>query len=360
MITCLDLIKTTKFRKAVEQRLKTVDLNYSFTSSFPKLYRYRTFGEYAVSDIRKQEITLTSIGTFNDIFDGALVSRYSDEYIKSRIDKETELITKISSYSEDERNHLIKTLADSKREYLKSKQIQKFDFLNYLGTFVGCFSENQNSPLMWAYYADMNKGLCIEYDFNSASDGVKNMLFPVLYSDEPLFTDDLFEDEAVKIIDNPLDIAVLSTALNKSFDWKYEEEFRLVLVLPQTPNKRMHYVPIMPQVNPSSVTFGLHFMKNFYYDDIKGKVDREKALANIKQMDLLLDFMNNNCIEAKIQKPQIFRNKTENVCLSIDELQNFINQHLAYERTPQNMKQYSVAQYDLLKLLSDKRKRQKI
>ena len=265
MISYLDLIKTAKFRNDVENRLKTLDLKYSFLPHFPKLYRYRTFGEYAVSDIRKQEINLTSIGNFNDIFDGAIVSRYSDEYIQSQVDNETALITKIPTYSDEERKHLIKTLADSKREYLKSKQIQKFDFLNYLGTFVGCFSKKENSTLMWAHYADMNKGICIEYDFNNASDDIKNMLFPVMYSDEPIFTDDLFEDEVTKTIDNPLDVAVLATALNKSIDWKYEDEFRLVLVFPQAPNKRMQYVPIMPKINPSSVTFGFHFMKNFYY-----------------------------------------------------------------------------------------------
>ena len=73
MITFLELIQNDEFRGFVSRQIESRSHNrYLLPSVLPPLYRYRSFSTYAVDDIVNSKITLTSIGDFNDIFDGAI------------------------------------------------------------------------------------------------------------------------------------------------------------------------------------------------------------------------------------------------------------------------------------------------
>ena len=68
-----DLLQNDGFRSFVQKRIASHPGNegYAFPSPFPPLYRYRSLSEYAINDIVQDQFTLTSIGEFNDLFDGA-------------------------------------------------------------------------------------------------------------------------------------------------------------------------------------------------------------------------------------------------------------------------------------------------
>ena len=72
---------------------------------------------------------------------------------------------------------------------------------------VSCFAESNKSILMWAYYAGGYKGICIEYNFEDEKD--KEMLFPVIYSNNRLFKSK-------------------NWFRRKAYCWKSENEWRMV------------------------------------------------------------------------------------------------------------------------------------
>lgn len=65
------------------------DPTYSFPVNFPLLYRYTRVSSYSVDDIVNGRITATSIGEFNDLFDGA-IHRYGNEESRLAAAKEME------------------------------------------------------------------------------------------------------------------------------------------------------------------------------------------------------------------------------------------------------------------------------
>lgn len=351
MILFRDLIDTDEFRKNAVARMKTVDKKYNFPTKFPTLYRYRSFGGYVVDDVINQNITLSSIGNFNDVYDGVITSKYNERFIKKYIKNQLKGI-KDREYR--------KAIEETERNYLMRQQRYNFDFINSLGTYIGCFSEIDNSILMWAHYADMNKGLCIEYDFNKTTTFVKNLLLPIAYSKKPVYTDDLLDGKTK--INAPVDVGVLCSLLNKSMDWKYEKEYRLLWVFNINPNGHPQYFPIRPNINPCSISFGFHFMKNFYYNQYKslnnkGHIDKkcvESLKQNIEDMFNLLEFMKKNGITAKIQTPSFSERQVKNVIVPVDDIMKFMRSHLGYDKEPKKMEYYNLALYDLLDLLKQK------
>lgn len=89
--------------------------------------------------------------------------------------------------------------------------------------YILAFSiRNDNNPL-WNHYADKHKGICIEYDIkNSGIDFIKNNCFPIYYDDSD------FSDEITSLNDIKTKF-LLKPLLKKDSDWKYEQEWRIVL-----------------------------------------------------------------------------------------------------------------------------------
>lgn len=83
---------------------------------------------------------------------------------------------------------------------------------------ISCFSERNDSPLMWAHYASSHTGFCVEYDFAGSS--ISSLIYPVLYEDE------IFECSCV--FDEKTKEQVMIAALVKSKDWAYEKEWRVI------------------------------------------------------------------------------------------------------------------------------------
>ncbi len=88
---------------------------------------------------------------------------------------------------------------------------------------ISCFSEVNNSKLMWAHYADNYKGFCIEYDFSKSYDvEFQKGIGKVLYTDERPCQEDC-EDYA------QYEKMILCT---KAECWSYEKEWRSINILP--------------------------------------------------------------------------------------------------------------------------------
>lgn len=120
---------------------------------------------------------------------------------------------------------------------------------------IACFSESNDSSLMWGHYADGHKGFCLEYDFKSVIKpcdvncniikGCNNFMItpsiaPVIYSKKRfdatahLFTviqaniKDIIKQSGTHMNMYYEDMLLISKCLlMKSNDWEYEKEWRL-------------------------------------------------------------------------------------------------------------------------------------
>jgi hypothetical protein len=84
---------------------------------------------------------------------------------------------------------------------------------------VYCLSTHADAPLMWSHYAGSHRGVCLEFSVqNTLFCGALQVEYLDHYTEFDLSNDD--EDASLK----PL--------LTKSKDWRYENEFRLVVAAP--------------------------------------------------------------------------------------------------------------------------------
>lgn len=351
-ITFLELMQDSGFRSFVERQLaeRTGVEQYLFPKVFPPLYRYRSLSSYAIDDIIHGSITATRIGEFNDLFDGALHS-YGEEELQNAAEAEWDTL---------ERHRLAANLPailqhdnfiNRRIEYYKKDSRLNFRMLDYLGTYVSCFSTDRSSILMWSHYANYNMGMCIEYNFNSlASDSLlRKAIFPVAYSRRPIELQDLLADkEARKIYEYPIDAAVLCAALNKSNVWQYENEWRLMLVLYFGDKASTRFSIKYPEI-PSSISFGYHFLKPFFYYDSKNKSEIENAKKRIKNARRLLDYVKTSGVSISIMAPSIGNYQLKPLSISIDSLLSLMAKHFRNDK-PENMRFYYVVHDDLMEL----------
>lgn len=328
----INLIQKDDFRNFVSKRIAdSTQKTYSFPSVFPPLYRYRSLSTYAIDDILNSKITLTSIGEFNDIFDGAIHQYGSTEEIEKAAEaKWTEMETLLNEahLSEDilRRNDVVKPHI----EHLKIESRLRFRELDDLGTYVCCFSKDFRSTLMWAHYADSNKGLCIEYDFNnlpiSKGDLIRKSIFPVAYTSEPIDVSDLMDEKGSQIYQYPIDAAVLCTALNKASVWQYEQEWRIVWILASFLEKDQR-MTINSLILPSKLYFGYHFLRPFFCYNLNSDSERDKCNSIIKKFIELVSFIHENEIEAAVMAPSIGSYQLKPYDISAKNLYKFMLRH---------------------------------
>ena len=164
------------------------------------LYQYRRPDYYSIRNLETQKIHLSSNGSLNDIYEGLP--------------------------------------SGSSKDYEKETVLKLYDL-----ALVSCFTETHNNQLMWSHYADSHKGFCVQYDLKLLQDEPFQILkhtFPVMYSrarkifkNLEKLKDQLQElREAIEkdcIVDDLTDFDnVLPIFINKSLDWEYESEWRIV------------------------------------------------------------------------------------------------------------------------------------
>lgn len=310
MITFLNLLQDKEFRSYVQKRLASYAGNkeYVFPNSFPALYRYRPLSEYAVNDIIQNRLTLTSIGEFNDLFDGAFHKNSAKEGCE-------------------------KTLSYTK--YLRNETRLKFRELEYLGTYVCCFSAKSDSTLMWSHYANCSRGVCVEYDFNQLPDMnlLKEAVFPVYYSEAPIDLTDLLNDDSYLIYKYSLDAAVLCSALNKATPWQYEHEWRLVWELSGIIDiaENNKWLSVQLALQPKSISLGYHFLKNFFCYNTNNFEERakeqEKLNHTLQRFYQLLDYVDKHQIRLSLMVPIVGTYQLSSRTLSVQSLKRFMHEY---------------------------------
>lgn len=275
-----------------------------------KLYKYYSLNnEYTFSNLENDIIYLNNPCAFNDPFDcylGYSYENYLQQFLLTLIledkfqmsDEALETFTKFilnEGLNRSEQNFLneaIKNYGDSfsitnAQQWLKKNLIQKLPLICNLlcddgfslaeeilsscktmsqiqnnlhsvidsNFLVTCFSETYDNNLMWAHYADQNRGICVEYDMDKCNNStdisyLKTMLLPVIYQKERpnipidiLKTDKEFKynicEGKYTLVDK------IRYLLTKGIDWKYEREWRMIL---SVSNGRIQKFPLISKI----------------------------------------------------------------------------------------------------------------
>lgn len=173
-----------------------------------------------LNSLIKSELWLSSPSTFNDPFDAFY-----------NLDYETHAKQSFNYIAKVHYGRKIPKIANQTalRELLnKFESITRNSFTNILQcSYVACFAEKDNlsSCRMWGYYANCHKGFCVEYDFNALS---KLKILPILYTD--MYT--ILNGAGSNVRELSLKLFY-----NKSKEWEYEKEWRVVASEPIATNQ---------------------------------------------------------------------------------------------------------------------------
>ena len=90
--------------------------------------------------------------------------------------------------------------------------------------YIACFSERNNITPMWNHYGSEHKGICVEYDFKD-DELLKQIFFPIAY-----VTEERNKEILPKIIAKAnIEKSSIETFTNKSLEWEYEQEWRIII-----------------------------------------------------------------------------------------------------------------------------------
>jgi hypothetical protein len=154
-----------------------------------------------------------------------------------------------ANYSKKELKYLAKEFNDysDKKE---RKKLVKYVEENISKVGIISFTESKDNLLMWAHYANEHKGALIGFLLhgnsfkNLFSDGINTVFdenfdyyngvcHPVIYRKQPLYNIDKFDRDYSNISMEGYDRLVHEILLQKSDEWIYEKEHRIILKLSQ-------------------------------------------------------------------------------------------------------------------------------
>lgn len=153
------------------------------------------------------------------IFDIQQYSEYTQLLIKVFILRLQKQLLATKDWAEA----LKRTLYEEYIEYTKDLQRQ---------FCISCFTTTPFSQLMWGHYANEHKGFCLEYTLNQeeVNQELWANLRPVIYCRKRYpITQELLDSQNHNYTKQSIRDIYLNGALRKSFDWAYQNEWRLLL-----------------------------------------------------------------------------------------------------------------------------------
>lgn len=194
-------------------------------NDFPRyIYKYRLIDSNFCNALVNNYLWFSSFDDFNDPFDGRL--KYPKQYSRNEINHFLQTISSIH----DEKKIKEKT------EYLYNNQDELSEIISNAiadqkkETKVCCFSQINDSILMWSHYADGHKGVCLEFDVTK-DPSVFCTLQKVVYQPEYSISNYLLDSKNT----------ILNMLKIKSQDWQYEHEYRVIR--PQETCNKIYYKP---------------------------------------------------------------------------------------------------------------------
>ena len=227
-----------------------------------KLYKFRSVKNHTIANLKNDELTLTAASKLNDPFECSFVVMKPEYYIEQLRKTVLDQYKKMPCFSDAEKTNLsecstevfFKKIEERSPVFSKAPQgtflneVKKYfadicekaneslSRKNLTSIYVCSLSENNESSLMWAHYANGFKGFCVEYDFSKIiGDSLWYELQPVIYQSEmPDFS--RYTQMPLDHLNNGLSIYA---SMIKSADWAYEKEWRITFPFGKQPKPYM-------------------------------------------------------------------------------------------------------------------------
>jgi hypothetical protein len=184
------------------------------------LYKYESFSNQSLLNLKKQIIYFGSPSKFNDPYDCALTPN-----IRVPSNAEVEALREFYLAQSHLPNQARVVFQDSPTEDLRTNFTNAArgglnDAINDFSTKrgVSCFSESNDDLLMWSHYGGRYQGFCLE--FKTSCDPFQKMK-PVRYVAEPPIV------SVTSAVRGDFD-AVTELFCTKSISWAYEKEWRVI------------------------------------------------------------------------------------------------------------------------------------
>ncbi|MCC2256080.1 DUF2971 domain-containing protein [Ruminococcus sp. CLA-AA-H200] len=270
-----------------------------------QLFKFRECTEYSLDAFDKDELWLSKASLFNDLHDSLFF--FDKSYILKTIEEmfssgnmlalfEALRSGQVSLEPIRQSTPDVQQRISSIISSLDAKQLTDivWDSIPAFSTFLDqcfysikesirnstkmvCLSESIKSPLMWAHYAENNKGFALGYDFrnneitqcsncpNRSCNNIKfATIYPVIYSDKRFNATSYGQWYVEQYLKNILGISEIApyndnflfvkAALHKSSDWAYENEWRIICSTPNPAVESRDRYPIKKR--PIAIYFG--------------------------------------------------------------------------------------------------------
>ena len=270
-----------------------------------QLFKFRECTEYSLDAFDKDELWLSKASLFNDLHDSLFF--FDKSYILKTIEEmfssgnmlalfEALRSGQVSLEPIRQSTPDVQQRISSIISSLDAKQLTDivWDSIPAFSTFLDqcfysikesirnstkmvCLSESIKSPLMWAHYAENNKGFALGYGFrnneitqcsncpNRSCNNIKfATIYPVIYSDKRFNATSYGQWYVEQYLKNLLGISEIApyndnflfvkAALHKSSDWAYENEWRIICSTPNPAVESRDRYPIKKR--PIAIYFG--------------------------------------------------------------------------------------------------------
>lgn len=208
------------------------------------LYKYRACKDETLDALENDFLYSSVPSEFNDMFEGAIIIERTDAqqrllqkcYDELRCKHPYLPNLKTNSFDDFLQNiatgfghsheevscdpFLLQMRKALKRIYEESgtHHIDQLEELSRNAYNICCFASNNTNDLMWAHYADNNRGFCIGYEIKALNNEMTHLTLPVIYKEEN------------RIVIHDVDEVTSSTSMHllslKSTQWSYEGEWR--------------------------------------------------------------------------------------------------------------------------------------
>lgn len=206
------------------------------------VYKYKPINDFTYNLLLKNEFYYSLPKEFNDPFD----SFYPTPNYSGNKEQWLNFLNK-NPILLDDKNMILEFLENNNFDNGKLKELikPKYRTNESIRFLTNCFSKNYNNILMWSHYSHNHTGICL--GFRILRENNKNYLEmdEVLTPNHPQFNYapiwKVNYGECPEPFNGLIELpeATMRFLLTKASYWKYEDEFRSILIFDQYNNKRI-------------------------------------------------------------------------------------------------------------------------
>ena len=183
------------------------------------IYKYIDCDFKKLATAKRNQLWMSSPEDFNDPFDCNLPIR--DNFSAEDFEAIMRLGSQRLGVDPPDRSVFLSATEDEKRQFIQNSNEQFRLMITSFG--VCCFSKVWDSILMWSHYADRHQGICLGYDETEFMKQHPEVLNKVRYCTH-------YPDVELTEIPRDFNGMLKKYLLTKYVDWRYEQEWRLIII----------------------------------------------------------------------------------------------------------------------------------